>query len=128
MNVARLDHLVLTVADVDRTCEFYESVLGMRRITFGDGRTAMRFGDQKLNLHQHGNEVFPNARHAAPGTADLCFILETPIEQVVAELEAAGVPIELGPAEKDGALGPITSVYIRDPDENLIELSNYPRS
>jgi len=128
MKVARLDHLVLTVADVDRTCAFYESVLGMQRITFGEGRTALRFGNQKLNLHQNGNEVFPNARHAAPGTADLCFIVETTIEQVVAELNAAGVPIELGPAEKDGALGSITSVYIRDPDENLIELSNYPQT
>lgn len=125
MEIARLDHLVLTVADIDRTCEFYENILGMRRMRFGDGRTALRFGNQKLNLHQLGNEIFPNARNAGVGTADLCFIAATPIEDVVATLEANNIEIELGPAPKDGAIGPIRSVYIRDPDANLIEISNY---
>jgi catechol 2,3-dioxygenase-like lactoylglutathione lyase family enzyme len=125
MEIARLDHLVLTVANIDRTCEFYETVLGMRRVEFGDGRTALRFGDQKLNLHQLGNEIRPNARHSGAGTADLCFVTTTPIEEVVSLLQANSIDIELGPGPQVGALGPIRSVYIRDPDGNLIELSNY---
>jgi catechol 2,3-dioxygenase-like lactoylglutathione lyase family enzyme len=125
MRVDRLDHLVLTVADLDRTVAFYAGVLGMAESTFGGGRRALAFGASKINLHQSGHEFEPKARTAAPGSADLCLIVEDPIDQVVSELAAAGVAIEEGPVERTGARGPIISVYIRDPDANLIELSNY---
>lgn len=122
MRIRSLDHLVLTVADVDRTVAFYES-LGMRRETFGDGRVALRFGDQKLNLHQAGAEIAPHAARPAPGSADLCFLVEGGVEEVAEALARAGVPVELGPVARTGATGPITSLYVRDPDGNLVELS-----
>lgn len=130
MNTIGLDHLVLTVSDIDETVAFYVSVLGMRQIRFGRDphtgvpRTALAFGTQKINLHEAGREVEPHADSPAPGTADLCLLVSTPLDEVEKELRAAGVDIELGPVERTGATGPILSVYLRDPDRNLIELSN----
>ncbi len=120
-----LDHLVITVRDVEATLAFYESVLGMRRESFEGRRHALHFGRQKLNVHPYPSDVEIVAREPRPGTADLCFIAETPLEAVIAHLEACGVEIEMGPIERTGAQGPIRSVYFRDPDGNLIEVSNY---
>ncbi|QDF99121.1 VOC family virulence protein [Azoarcus sp. DD4] len=126
MQIDRLDHLVLTVADIERTCNFYSRVLGFEVVTFGTaGRKALNFGRQKINLHQAGREFEPKALAPTPGSADLCFIATTPLEDVIRELEAAGVAIEEGPVQRTGATGPIRSVYVRDPDRNLIEISNY---
>ena len=121
----RLDHLVLTVADVDVTVDFYQRVLGMEPVSFKGGRRALAFGSSKINLHQAGHEFEPKAARPGPGTADLCFIVDEPIDRIQAELIAHGVDIEEGPVERTGATGPILSVYLRDPDQNLIELSNY---
>jgi catechol 2,3-dioxygenase-like lactoylglutathione lyase family enzyme len=126
MRVVALDHLVLTVADVDATVGFYER-LGMRGETFGDGRRALRFGVQKINLHQAGAEFEPYALRPTPGSADLCFLVEDPLEEVARTLSGAGVEIELGPVERTGAAGAIDSLYVRDPDGNLVELSR-PRA
>jgi len=125
VRVDRLDHLVLTVASIEATVEFYTRVLGMEVMTFGAGRTALAFGTSKINLHQAGKEFEPKALRPTPGSADLCLIVEDDIRGVLAELAAAGVPVELGPVERTGAAGPIISCYLRDPDRNLIELSNY---
>lgn len=122
MHILALDHLVLTVADIEATVSFYES-LGMRRETFGEGRIALRFGEQKLNLHQQGAEVSPHATVAAPGSADLCFLIGDPIGEILDALGGEGIAVELGPVKRTGATSPIVSVYIRDPDGNLIELS-----
>lgn len=119
----RLDHLVLTVADIGATVSFYERVMGMRAITFGDGRRALRFGEQKINLHEVGREFEPRALRATPGSADLCFLIDEPVETVLPGLAEAGVPVEVGPITRSGALGPIHSVYFRDPDGNLIEVA-----
>ncbi|EWC42690.1 VOC family protein [Pseudomonas stutzeri] len=124
MNISHLDHLVLTVADLDVTTDFYCRVLGMRALTFGEGRKALAFGGQKLNLHQAGREFEPKAERPTPGSADLCFIVTTPLEEVIAHLDAQGVAVIEGPVQRSGANGPIRSVYLRDPDFNLIELSN----
>lgn len=121
----RLDHLVLTVADVEVTCEFYARVLGMDVVTFGENRRALHFGSQKINLHEAGNEIDPKALRPTPGSADLCFITNTPMADVIAHLRAQNVAIELGPVPRTGAGGAIESVYFRDPDGNLIEVSNY---
>jgi catechol 2,3-dioxygenase-like lactoylglutathione lyase family enzyme len=123
--IDRLDHLVLTVADIDATVEFYTRVLGMRAMTFGPGRTALTFGHSKINLHRAGHEFEPKALRPTPGSADLCLIAADPLERVIEELAAHGVPVEEGPVERTGAAGPILSVYFRDPDQNLIEVSNY---
>jgi len=125
MQIDSIDHLVLTVKDVERTCVFYESVLGFEVITFGDGRKALRFGKQKLNLHQQGREFEPKAAAPTPGAIDLCFISETPIDTVRRELNEKNVPVEEGPVERTGAVGRLVSVYLRDPDRNLIEIANY---
>jgi catechol 2,3-dioxygenase-like lactoylglutathione lyase family enzyme len=125
MQIDRLDHLVLTVADVDRTVEFYTRVLGMRAETFGGGRRALRFGSQKINLHRAGHEFEPKAARPLPGSADLCFVTDVPLEEVQRHLAACGVPVEEGPVDRTGAVGPIRSVYLRDPDANLVELANY---
>ena len=125
MHIDRIDHLVLTVADLDRTVAFYTAVLGMTAETFGEGRTALRFGQQKINLHVAGAEFEPRAARPGPGTADFCLVTETPVEQVQAELAAHGVPVEVGPVTKQGALGAMHSVYLRDPDDNLVEVSVY---
>jgi catechol 2,3-dioxygenase-like lactoylglutathione lyase family enzyme len=128
MRIDRLDHLVLTVADLEATVDFYTRILGMTPITFGDGRRALAFGQSKINLHQAGQEFEPKATHPIPGSADLCLITTDPLEQVITELTAHGVPIEEGPVRRTGALGPIDSVYLRDPDGNLIEISVYSSS
>ena len=125
VRIDRLDHLVLTVADIDATVEFYTSVLGMQAVTFGAGRSALTFGLSKINLHQAGREFEPKAGRPTPGSADLCLIAADPLERVIEELAAHDVPIEEGPVERTGATGPILSVYFRDPDQNLIEVSNY---
>ncbi len=123
LRIGRLDHLVLTVQDIEAACAFYERVLGMTRETFGEGRTALTFGRQKINLHTAGREFEPKAKRPTPGSGDLCFIADGPVEAIVAHLRAAGVAIEEGPVPRTGARGPITSVYLRDPDGNLIEVS-----
>ncbi|MFA9441890.1 VOC family protein [Uliginosibacterium sp. sgz301328] len=125
MKIDRLDHLVLTVADIEATCRFYSDVLGMKVVTFGAGRTALTFGRQKINLHPAGGEFEPKAARPTPGSADLCLIATTPLANVIVELRERGVAIEEGPTPRTGATGPITSVYFRDPDGNLIEVSNY---
>ncbi|MER6513489.1 VOC family protein [Nonomuraea sp. NPDC001636] len=125
MRIDRLDHLVLTVADVEAAVRFYTAVLGMEAVTFGDGRRALAFGQSKINLHEAGHEFEPKAARPVPGSADLCLIAADPVETVMDELAGHGVGIEEGPVERTGALGPIRSVYLRDPDGNLIELSNY---
>ena len=125
MNILRMDHLVLTVRNIDQTCRFYEQILGMSVVTFGAGRKALQFGKQKFNLHQYGQEFEPKADQPTPGAIDLCLISETPIEAVITHLQHNGVTIEEGPVQRTGALGPILSVYFRDPDDNLIEISNY---
>jgi catechol 2,3-dioxygenase-like lactoylglutathione lyase family enzyme len=124
IRVDRLDHIVLTVADVDATCAFYERVLGMRVVTFGQGRKALAFGVQKINLHAHGREFEPKAERPTPGSADLCFITATPLDEIVAHLRAQGVVIVEGPVARTGATGPLRSIYFRDPDRNLIEVAN----
>jgi len=125
MHIDRLDHLVLTVADIDRTVRFYCDVLGMEATVFGAGRTALRFGWSKMNLHQAGSELQPNALRAVAGSADLCFITDDPLDQVQEELKENGVPLVEGPVQRTGARGVLHSVYVRDPDGNLVEISNY---
>ncbi|PZF71802.1 VOC family protein [Taibaiella soli] len=125
MTINRLDHLVLTVANIEETCRFYERVLGMEREVFGNGRIALKFGNQKINLHLKGHEIDPKADKPTPGAADLCFITDTLIDEVIAELIAQNVPLLETKVPRTGANGPIVSVYFRDPDLNLIELSNY---
>lgn len=120
-----LDHLVLTVADVDVSSAFYQRVLGMREVRFGPGRVAVHFGAHKLNLHPRGGEFAPHASRPTPGSADFCVITTDPIERVSAHLQACGVVVELGPVTKTGALGAMTSLYLRDPDGNLVEVARY---
>ena len=124
--ITGLDHLVLTVADLDRTADFYQRVLGMRAVTFGGGRRALEFGPSKINLHQAGQEITPHAAHPVPGSADLCLVTTTPPDEIIAHFRAQGVPVEEGPVPRTGARGPITSVYFRDPDGNLVEIASYP--
>ena len=125
ISIDRLDHLVLTVADIDRTCAFYCEKLGFEITTFGADRKALTFGAQKFNLHQLGKEFEPKAACPTTGSADLCLITTTPISDVVSQLKLASVSIEEGPVARTGATGPIMSIYIRDPDQNLIEISTY---
>jgi len=125
MKISHIDHLVLTVADLDATCEFYSRVLSMEVVTFGGGRRALSFGHQKINLHQHGHEFEPKAARPTPGSVDICLITETQISDVLAQLKACNVAVEQGPIARTGAKGSINSVYFRDPDSNLIEISNY---
>jgi catechol 2,3-dioxygenase-like lactoylglutathione lyase family enzyme len=124
MHIDRLDHLVLTVGDVERTCAFYQRVLGMRAVRFEDGRSALAFGNQKFNLHQAGREYEPKADRPVAGSADFCLITSVPLDEVTAHLRACGVAILGGPVQRTGATGPIRSVYFRDPDLNLVEVSN----
>jgi catechol 2,3-dioxygenase-like lactoylglutathione lyase family enzyme len=128
MHIDRLDHLVLTVADIGASCDFYSRVLGMQVVTFGAGRKALAFGAQKINLHEQGKEFEPKAGHPVPGSADLCFITSVPVATVVEHLRQCGVALLEGPVVRTGATGPITSVYFRDPDANLIEVSNYSQA
>lgn len=125
VSVASIDHVVLTVRDVEATVAFYERVLGMHGIWFaGGGRRALAFGAQKLNLHEAGREHTPNASSAGPGTADLCLLTATPLDEILDHLQAEGVEVEQGPSTADGAQGPLQSIWLRDPDGNLIEVSN----
>ncbi|GFS25019.1 glyoxalase domain-containing protein 5 [Elysia marginata] len=123
--IAGLDHLVLTVKDLDKTVEFYTKVLGMEATTFRGGRKALNFGEQKINLHEQGKEFDPKAVIPTPGSADLCFITMTGLDDVQKHLQKCNIPVIEGPVERTGAVGGIRSVYIRDPDGNLIEISNY---
>ena len=125
MKISRIDHLVLTVADIDKTVAFYREVMGMEKVEFGEGRIALAFGQQKINLHPSGREFEPRAARVQPGSADLCFIVDDPVDQARAMLEARGIEVIDGPVRRTGAVGDIFSVYFRDPDGNLIEVSNY---
>jgi len=125
VRIDRLDHLVLTVASITSTCEFYARVLGMEVSRFGEGRTALRFGRQKINLHEVGREFTPRAGRATAGSGDLCLISAAPLDEIIVHLNDCGVAIIEGPVAKTGATGPIRSVYFRDPDDNLIEVSTY---
>jgi catechol 2,3-dioxygenase-like lactoylglutathione lyase family enzyme len=124
ITIQRIDHIVFTVRDIEATCAFYKTVLGMEEVTFGQGRKALRFGRQKINLHQRGKEFEPKALSPTVGAADVCFISSTPIEDVLRHLQAHQIKIEQGPVERDGSQAKLRSVYIRDPDGNLIEISN----
>ena len=124
MEISKLDHLVLTVKDIEKTVSFYVSVLGMKKEVFGNGRIALRCGSQKINLHEFGKEFEPRAHTPLPGSADLCFITQTPINDAMAHVKRCGVEIIEGPVERTGANGPIRSFYFRDPDHNLIEVAN----
>lgn len=125
MNIDRIDHVVMTVRDLDATCAFYTRVLGMRAVTFAGGRKALAFGRQKINLHVAGREFEPKADRPTPGSLDLCLVTTSTLDEVQARLAECGVPVIEGPVVKTGALGPIRSVYFRDPDHNLIEVSTY---
>jgi catechol 2,3-dioxygenase-like lactoylglutathione lyase family enzyme len=125
MNINRLDHLVLTVKDIETTVQFYVAVLGMEKEEFGTGRLALRYGNQKINLHQVGKEFDPKADKPTSGSADLCFITDVPLNEAMDHVRSKGVAIIEGPVARTGATGPINSFYFRDPDMNLIEVSNY---
>lgn len=123
--IDRIDHFVLTVTDMEATCVFYSRALGFEVVTFGQGRKALAFGGQKINLHQAGHEFDPKAHRPVPGSADFCLITKLPLEKVAAHLRIEGISIEKGPVSRTGARGPITSLYIRDPDGNLVEIARY---
>jgi catechol 2,3-dioxygenase-like lactoylglutathione lyase family enzyme len=125
MKIDCLDHFVLTVKNVATTCEFYRTVLGMDMVTFEDNRKALHFGSQKINLHEKGREFEPKAHQPTPGSADLCFITSVPLTEVIEHLQRCEVEITIGPVKRTGAMGQMESVYFRDPDLNLIEVSNY---
>ncbi len=127
MRIERLDHLVLTAKDLQATIHFYARVLGMEAVEFQPGRFALHFGEQKINLHEAGREFEPKARLPTPGSEDLCFVVPIPIDEVVEHVRGLGVTIEQGPVDRTGALGPMRSVYLRDPDGNLIEIASYLR-
>jgi catechol 2,3-dioxygenase-like lactoylglutathione lyase family enzyme len=124
VQVRSLDHLVLTVADIETTVAFYTTALGMNAVTFGEGRRALAFGSQKINLHQAGREFEPKALQPTPGSGDLCFLTDVPLAEVIAHLASCGVAIVEGPVDRTGAMGPIRSAYVRDPDGNLVEIAN----
>lgn len=123
--ISHIDHFVLTVASIEATSDFYSRVLGMKVVSFAGGRKALAFGSQKINLHEAGREFDPKARRPTSGAGDFCLITETPLDTVIAHLAAQAVAIEEGPVDRTGAVGPIRSVYFRDPDGNLVEVSNY---
>ena len=125
LTIDHLDHIVLTVADIDATISFYSRVLGMAAVTFGAGRRALAFGPQKINLHRAGHEFSPCARQPCAGSADFCLITKMPLDAAMAHVQSCGVTIEEGPVDKTGAIGPLRSFYFRDPDGNLVEVSNY---
>lgn len=125
MTITHLDHLVLTVQNLQETCNFYAQVLGMEVVTFGENRLALKFGNQKINLHQAGEELDPRATSPTPGSGDLCFITSLPLEAFMEHLRVLGIEIILGNVERTGAVGKMRSVYFRDPDGNLLEVANY---
>jgi len=124
MNVKSLDHLVLTVRDLQAAIDFYNRALGMQEVTFGGGRKALAFGTQKINLHLAGHEFEPKAGRPTPGSGDLCFLTDTPVEQYAVHLATLGIAVIEGPVARTGAVGPLLSIYVRDPDMNLIEIAN----
>jgi len=124
MEISKLDHLVLTVKDLEKTVSFYVSVMGMKKEVFGNGRIALRFGSQKINLHEFGKEFEPKAHKPMPGSSDLCFITQTPLNDAMARIKSCGIEIIEGPVQRTGANGPIRSFYFGDPDYNLIEVAN----
>jgi len=121
--IKSLDHVVLTTHDTQKCVDFYTRVLGMKLETFGQGRTALRFGEQKINLHDKSTVADAYAANPTPGSLDICFLADQPLDEVIAQLHAAGIPIELGPVQRTGACFALRSVYVRDPDRNLIEIS-----
>ena len=121
--ITGLDHLVLTVADLDATLRFYREGLGMRLERFDGDRMALHFGDQKINLHLAGKEFEPKAMRPTPGSGDLCLLTERPLAEMMDRLAAIGHAVILGPVERTGAVGPLISIYVRDPDGNLIEIA-----
>src|SRR5256885_15158866 len=125
MKIDRLDHFVLTVRDIEATCTFYSRLCDMEIVTFDHNRKALAFGRQKINLHEIGKEFEPKAAAPVPGSGDLCFITRTPIKQVIEHIHACDVAIVEGPVKRTGALGLMESVYVRDPDGNLVEIANY---
>jgi catechol 2,3-dioxygenase-like lactoylglutathione lyase family enzyme len=127
MKIDSVDHIVFTVKDIDATCAFYSKALGMRVVTFGGDRKALAFGSQKINLHQQGKEFEPKADRPTPGSGDICLITSVAIPEVVSHLKAFGVEVIDGPVKRTGAIGTLLSVYFRDPDLNLVEVSNYIR-
>ena len=127
MKIDSLDHFVLTVKDIAATCDFYSKALGMQVVTFGEGRKALTFGSQKINLHEQGKEFEPKAHSPMPGSGDICLITSLALPEVIAHLNACKVGIIEGPVKRTGAVGTLLSVYFRDPDLNLIEVSNYIR-
>jgi catechol 2,3-dioxygenase-like lactoylglutathione lyase family enzyme len=128
MKIDSIDHVVFTVKDINATCEFYSKVLGMEIVTFGEGRKALAFGSQKINLQQLGRESTLIAEKPTSGSADICFVTSVPLPEVTAHLNSCGVHLVGGPVERNGARGMMTSVYFRDPDLNLVEVSNYASS
>jgi len=128
MKITGIDHFVLTVADIAATVRFYVSVLGMRAERFGNGRVALHFGRQKINLHEYGRELTPHAARPTPGSADLCFITESGLDRAMAQVRDQGVDIITGPVKRTGAAGPMISFYFRDPDGNLIEVARYEKT
>jgi len=127
MNIKQIDHLVLTVKDIKASCKFYTTVMGMKEVDFGQGRKAVIFGNQKINFHQQGKEFEPKALHPTPGSGDLCFITDAPMSEVIAHVRACRIEILEGPVKRIGAMGSMTSIYLRDPDQNLIEIATYQR-
>ncbi len=125
MMIEALDHLVLTVNNIEITCQFYADVLGMEVREFGNGRKSLHFGTQKINLHQAGQEFEPKAAQPTPGSADLCFISNRPLTEIVAHLQTLNIAILAGPVWRTGANGRIQSIYLRDPDQNLLEIATY---
>jgi catechol 2,3-dioxygenase-like lactoylglutathione lyase family enzyme len=128
MKIDSIDHVVFTVKDINATCDFYAKVLGMEIVTFGEGRKALAFGSQKINLQQAGRESTLIADRPTPGSADICFVTSVPVSEVIGHLNSCGVRLVGGPVERNGATGMMTSVYFRDPDLNLVEVSNYASS
>ena len=124
MNIVNIDHIVLTVRNIADTVRFYESVLGMNKETYGEGRIALKFGNQKINLHELGREFKPKASQTVPGSEDLCFITDTKLDVAMNQVKSKGVKILEGPVTRTGATGTIVSFYLRDPDGNLIEVAN----
>ena len=124
MKPSNLDHIVLTVKNIETSVAFYETVMGMKREVFGEGRVSLKFGNQKINLHQHGKEFEPKATQPTPGSADLCFLTETPLEEAMTHVSENGIQILEGPIKRTGATTEIVSFYLRDPDGNLIEIAN----
>ncbi len=125
MEIDGIDHFVLTVHDINETCKFYSRVFGMQVVTFEGGRRALLFGNQKINLHEAGKELEPKALNPTAGSGDVCFITRIPLEHVIDRIRSCGVEIVDGPVRRTGAVGPIESIYVRDPDGNLIEIANY---